>query len=254
MLGQPSDTKRGGHRCRQPHRAGTGHHQHRKADQQRAVERQVLRPVHRRSDAQHEDDRHEDADNGVGKALARAASAQCIPHRSTDQRPPGRVCHAAALDQERAVEIDAAGDHIRADALGDLPAFAGDHGLVGVRFALFDHAVDGNALSRPNTHQHTGANLAYRPAALSVAVDHGGPLAFRRQQRLQVTRRPCTPGGIEIIAHGEQHQHHARGVEVDIGPVLDYGESGIEIGGAHAEHDERRGRQAALHGMEPSLA
>ena len=252
--GQPSDAERGGHRCRQPHRARTGHHQHREADQQRAVERQVLRPVHRRSDAEHENDRHEDADNGVGKALARAAADQRVAHRATDLRPAGRVCHAAASDQERAVKIDAAGDHMRADALGDLPAFAGDHGLVGVRFALDDHAVDGNALSRPNPHQHAGANLAHRPAVLSVAVDDGGPLAFRRQQRLQVARRPCTPGGIEIIAHGEQHQHHGGGVEIDLRAALDRREGRIEIGGADAEHDQRRGGQASLHGVEPCLA
>ncbi len=168
-----------------------------------------------------------------------------IPHRSTDLRPAGRVCHAAALDQERAVKIDAAGDHMRSEALGDLPAFAGDHGLVGVRFALFDHAVDGNALPRPNPHQRTGADLAHRPAVLSVANNDGRPLAFRRQERLQVTRRPCTPDGVEIVAHGEQHQHHGGRIEVNVRAALDGGESGIKVGGADAERRSAPRRSGA---------
>ena len=245
--GQPSDAQRGGHRCRQPDRARTGHHQYREADQQRAVERQVLRPVHcrsrRRARERSARTRRQSDRQGAGSGCG-----GCSASRTDRQICAQRVAFAApaASDQERAFEIDAAGDHLRADALGDLPAFASDHGLVGVRFALDDHAVDGNALPRPNPHQHAGANLAHRPAVLSVAVDDGGPLAFRRQQRLQVARRPCTPGGVEIVAHGEQHQHHAGGVEIDLRAALDRREGRIGIGGADAEHDQRRGGQAGL--------
>ena len=100
--------------------------------------------------------------------------------------------------------------------LATRPALAGDHRLVGVRFALDDHAVDRDALARPHPHQHAGADLAHRAARLGPAVDDRRALALGGQQRLEVARRPGAAGGLEIAAEREQHQHHRGGVEIDL--------------------------------------
>ena len=84
-----------------------------------------------------------------------------------------------------------------AGALGDLPALPGDHGFIGVGLALDDHAVDRNALARPDPHQHAGADLAHRAACLRPAFDDGGALAFGGQKRLEVARRLGAAGRLD---------------------------------------------------------
>ena len=125
-----------------------------------------LRPISDRQPAEDENDRHRDADHAIGNALHRAAAGQRVAHRPANLRPAGGGAGAAALDQQRSVDIDAAGDHRGAGAFGDLAALPGDHGFIGVGQALDNDTVDRNALARPDAHQHAGADLTHRAAGL----------------------------------------------------------------------------------------
>ncbi len=107
--------------------------------------------------------------------------------------------------------------------------------------AALDHGpVDRNPFAGPDPHQHAGNDLAHRPAPLDIALDQSGHLALGRQQRRQVARRLGAAGRLEIAADSEQHQHHARGIEIDVGGALDNSEGGINISGASANDDQRR--------------
>src|SRR6266404_8773481 len=120
--------------------------------------------------------------------------------------------------------------------------------------ALPIYAVDRNALPRPDPNQHAGVHLPHRAAGLRPAVDHGGALAFRRQKRFEVARRPGAASRLQITAYGEQHQYHGGCIEVDMRASLDDCKSRINVGGTDADNDERRGPQAPLNAIEPGLA
>ena len=135
-----------------------------------------------------------------------------------------------------------------------MTALPGDHGLVGVRLALNHHAIDRNALARPDAHQHAGSYFPHRAGSFRSPFDDGGAFAFGGKKRLEIARRLGAASRLDIATDGEQHQHHGGGVEIDLLALLDGGENGIGVGGTDAEDDERRGGHASLYGLNPALA
>ena len=79
----------------------------------------------------------------------------------------------AASDQERAVQINAAGDDRGSNALWHQAALSGDHSLVGVGFSLHHRSIKGNAFPWPHPHQRADGNLPHRMSRLHAAFDHG---------------------------------------------------------------------------------
>ena len=111
---QPPDAERGRERRGEAHRAGTGNHQHREANQQRPVERHRAAP-NKRPSARRARER-----TGTETPTTRSAMRWVGLRRDSASRTDRQICAqrvadpgAAALDQQRSVEIDAAGDHRR---------------------------------------------------------------------------------------------------------------------------------------------
>ena len=118
------------------------------------------------------------------QGAGRTAAGQRLANRAADLRPAG--CGSAPLLRIRsgpsrlmlpAITVEPA-------LFVDRPAFAGDHGFIGVRFPFDDHAVDRNALARPDPHQRAGARSRARGGAISdAAIDNRCASRFRRPSR-----------------------------------------------------------------------
>jgi hypothetical protein len=202
---QPPDAERGCKRSGKAYCTRAGNHEHGETDEQCPIERRPLRPAERRQHAEGQNQRDEDADDAVGKALGRTALGQRVSHRSTNLGPSGVRSGTGAPDQERTIHIDTAGDNRGADAFRHRAAFSCYHSFVSVGFALHHRAIEGNAFPWPHLDQRADTNLPHRTARLHAPINHCRAFALRGQQRFKVAGGPSAASRLEIAAYGEQH-------------------------------------------------
>jgi hypothetical protein len=182
----------------------------------------------------------------LGRRRAESALlGEGFAYRATDLRPVRRRPGTADLDQQRAVQVDAAGDHRGTGRFFHRSALTGDDGFVGVGDAVPNHAVDRETLAGPHPDQRSGGQVPGRPAFLCPVLDHRRPLAFGFQERCQAAHRPRPADRLQVAANSEQHQQHGRGVEIDLCAAGEHAERGTAIGGQDADGDQRARRQPA---------
>ena len=245
------DGRRGG----ETQRAGAADDEHGNADGQRefhAVARQ--QPRRRRDDGDRDDDGDEHAADLIGQLGDGSLGARGLVHKAHDLGKSGVVADLGRAHLEIAGLVDRRADDAVARLLFDGDALARQRGFVDRGRALEHDAVDGDALARLDDEHIVDLHLLNGDDALdAIALDRRGLGGEVHELRDRVRRLPLG-AGLHGLAHGDERQDRARGLEVQLHHIgvhrvhvhlakadadLIDGVDAVHDGGAGAQRDQR---------------
>ena len=175
LPGRGGECRHDAHRRRDHERAGAGDHQ----EDERPVEPVTPRRVEQRW--RHDEDRERERDHRgrvhagelLDPLLGPGAPAVRFLDHAGDAGERGILSRLGALDLERAVAVDGAGEHLATRLLGDRHALAGDRRLVDRARTDDDAAVERDALARPDDEARADRRFRRRDLPLLAGGRQG---------------------------------------------------------------------------------
>ncbi len=209
------------HCCRssQPHRTGTGHHQHRdcrehgKGDRRRWPEQQP------EEETQQGDQDHQWCENPhhpVCQTLDRQLARLCLLHQPDDLRQHRTLAHRGRPDQQAPFAVHRAAHHRITLFFALRQWLTGEHGRIHMGVAIHDHAIHGQTFPWPDHHliaRHDGAD---RDLQLGTVAQYMRFLRLQTQQLFDRCGSPPLRQFFQIFTEEHCGNHYRRGVEIDM--------------------------------------
>ena len=207
-----------GHGGGQTQSAGAGDHQHGDADGQAEADAHAARsgPQQGGGDGDGDHRRYKHGADLVGQTADGRLGGGGLLHEPDDLGQGGVRTHAVGGHLQIAAGEDGGGHGLAAGGLFYRHALTGEGGLVHGAAALDHGAVHGDAAALPDDHRLTGLDLVGGHGDLRAAAAHHRHVRRQRQQRRDGSGGLALGALLQILAHGDERQDHAGGLEVQI--------------------------------------
>src|SRR3569833_168304 len=181
---------------------------------------------------------YEDARNAIDCALNWGADGHGVLDHADNLRKGAVVSGAESADFDKSAGVEAAGNDRIADVLADRSGLAGQQGFVGLRFAVQDGSVGGNALTGFDNECCAGLERINGDAVLLASIGNAHLLRHKAVEHCYGAHSSLFCAALNQFACKDQSYECCRGVEVEMSTCQQHLSDAETVRSENAEGEE----------------